>query len=228
LQEVNEELDSFSHSVSHDLRAPLRHVSGFVELLREQEGAKMGASALRYMKIITDATGNMNRLIDDLLEFSRMGRAELQQGRVDMNRLVAEAWAGLEPDRTRRKIVWQTDDLPEVNGDVALLKQVWLNLLSNAIKYTGRREEAKIQVGAVRRGAEVEFFVRDNGAGFDMQYADKLFGVFQRLHQEDEFKGTGIGLANVRRIVMRHGGKIRAEGEVEKGAVFYFTVPAGR
>jgi signal transduction histidine kinase len=228
LQAVNEELDSFSHSVSHDLRAPLRHVSGFVELLQEQEGGRLSPSSSRYLKIITEATQNMNRLIDDLLAFSRMGRVELWRGRVDMNALVAEAWAELEPDRVGRKIAWEVDELPEVDGDGALLKQVWLNLLSNAIKYTGRSEEAEIRVGAIRRGDEVEFFVRDDGAGFEMKYADKLFGVFQRLHQEEEFAGTGIGLANVRRIVMRHGGRVRAEGEVERGATFYFAVPVGK
>ena len=225
LQALNEELDSFSHSVSHDLRAPLRHVSGFAELLKDQEGGKLSPAGARYLKIIGDSTAGMNHLIDDLLRFSRMGRAEMKLSRVDMNRLVAEAWNELELERQGRNISWTPGDFPAVEGDTALLKQVWVNLLSNAIKYTGRRELAEISAGASRHGDEVEFFVKDNGAGFDMKYADKLFGVFQRLHQQEEFTGTGIGLANVRRIVTRHGGKVRTEAEVDRGAAFYFTLP---
>ena len=228
LQALNEELDSFSHSVSHDLRAPLRHVSGFVDLLKEQEGQKLSPAGMRYLKIIKESTGNMNRLIEDLLEFSRMGRAEMQTMRVDMNRLVADVWNELELERKGRNITWSPGDLPAMVGDPALLKQVWVNLLSNAVKYTGKRENAEITAGATRRGDDVEFFVKDNGAGFDMKYAEKLFGVFQRLHQQEDFAGTGIGLANVRRIVMRHGGKVWAEAEVGKGATLYFTLPAGR
>ena len=228
LQALNEELDSFSHSVSHDLRAPLRHVSGFVDLLKEQEGQKLSPAGMRYLKIIKESTGNMNRLIEDLLEFSRMGRAEMQTMRVDMDRLVADVWNELELERKGRNITWSPGDLPAMVGDPALLKQVWVNLLSNAVKYTGKRENAEITAGATRRGDDVEFFVKDNGAGFDMKYAEKLFGVFQRLHQQEDFAGTGIGLANVRRIVMRHGGKVWAEAEVGKGATLYFTLPAGR
>ena len=228
LQAVNEELDSFSHSVSHDLRAPLRHVSGFVDLLKEQEGQKLSPAGMRYLKIIKESTGNMNRLIEDLLEFSRMGRAEMQTMRVDMDRLVADVWNELELERKGRNITWSPGDLPAMVGDPALLKQVWVNLLSNAVKYTGKRENAEITAGATRRGDDVEFFVKDNGAGFDMKYAEKLFGVFQRLHQQEDFAGTGIGLANVRRIVMRHGGKVRAEAEVGNGATLYFTLPATR
>lgn len=228
LQALNEELDSFSHSVSHDLRAPLRHVSGFVDLLKEQEGQKLSPTGVRYLKIITESTGNMNRLIEDLLQFSRMGRMEMQTMRVDMNRLVAGVWDELEPERQGRDIVWSPGDLPAVVGDPALLKQVWVNLLSNALKYTGKKERAEIATGATRREGEVEFFVKDNGAGFDMKYADKLFGVFQRLHQQEDFAGTGVGLANVRRIVTRHGGKARAEGEVGKGATVYFTLPVSK
>ena len=224
LQELNEELDSFSHSVSHDLRAPLRHIGGFVDLLKEQEGAKLSPAGARYLKIISESAGNMNGLIENLLQFSRMGRAEMQTMRVDMNQLVADVWKELEPERKGRNIAWSPGDLPAAVGDPALLKQVWVNLLSNAVKYSGKKERAEISAGATRRGDEVEFFVKDNGAGFDMKYAEKLFGVFQRLHAPEDFAGTGVGLANVRRIVMRHGGRVWAEGELGKGAVFYFTL----
>jgi signal transduction histidine kinase len=226
LQMLNEELDSFSHSVSHDLRAPLRHVDGFVNLLQMVESERLSPKGQEYLKLISNSTESMGRLIEDLLEFSRMGRKELQLGRVDMNSLVAEVWRELEPERKGRNISWSVAPLPEVKGDRAMLKQVWMNLLSNAVKYTGRREQAEIQAGATHNNGEVEFFVKDNGAGFEMQYAQKLFGVFQRLHQKEEFEGTGIGLANVRRIVTRHGGHIRAMAEIDKGATFYFSLPA--
>jgi len=225
LQMLNEELDSFSHSVSHDLRAPLRHLSGFVELVEQREKERLSPKGLEHLKIIAEAARNMSQLIDDLLEFSRMGQTELQRGRIDMNALVAEVWRELEPERKDRQIVWRADVLPEVEGDRAMLKQVWVNLLSNAIKYTGRREQAEIHVGVTQNPNELEFFVKDNGAGFDMRYAEKLFGVFQRLHHKEEFDGTGVGLANVRRIVLRHGGRIRADAEVDRGATFYFTLP---
>ncbi|HEY3761734.1 MAG TPA: ATP-binding protein [Verrucomicrobiae bacterium] len=229
LQMLNEELDSFSHSVSHDLRAPLRHVDGFVNLLQMIEGGKLSPKGQEYVKLISKATTKMGRLIEDLLEFSRMGRKDLQLAPVDMNLLLDEVWRELEPERKGRKISWKAAALPEVKGDRAMLKQVWVNLLSNAVKYTGRREQAEIRVGVTQNNGntgEVEFFVKDNGAGFEMQYAGKLFGVFQRLHDKEEFDGTGIGLANVRRIVMRHGGNIRAEAEKDKGATFYFSLPA--
>jgi signal transduction histidine kinase len=226
LQTLNEELDSFSHSVSHDLRAPLRHMDGFINLLKQMEGANLSPRGQNYLKVVSESAGKMNQLIDDMLQFSRMGRAELQQADVDMNALVAEAWQELETDRNGRDLLWHVDPLPAVKGDRAMIKQVWANLLSNAVKYTGKRERAEIQVGVTPRIGEAEFFVKDNGAGFEMQFADKLFGVFQRLHQKEEFEGTGIGLANVRRIVTRHGGRIWANAEKDRGATFYFTLPA--
>jgi signal transduction histidine kinase len=225
LQALNEELDSFSYSVSHDLRAPLRHVGGFVELLQKQEGEKLSSKGLEYLKIILTSTKTMSGLINDLLEFSHMGRAELRKSELDMKALVGEVWLGLSPERQDRSIVWSVADLPPVEGDGAMLKQVWVNLLSNAVKYTKRREQVEIQVGFTARDQENEFFVKDNGAGFDMKYADKLFGVFQRLHHKEDFEGTGIGLANVRRIITRHGGRTWADSKIDGGATFYFTLP---
>jgi len=230
LQLLNEELDSFSHSVSHDLRAPLRHINGFIGMLAELERDKLSATGSRYMQVISKAANDMESLIENLLEFSRMGRAELQQGRVNMHQLVTEVWNELEPERKGRNFAWTMNPLPDAEGDRAMLKQVWANLLSNAVKYTGQRNQAEIQVGATLRDSETEYYVKDNGAGFDMKFAGRLFGVFQRLHRKEEFDGTGIGLANVRRIVGRHGGRIWVEAAVNQGATFYFTLPkqAGR
>jgi hypothetical protein len=225
LQALNEELDSFSYSVSHDLRAPLRHVGGFIELLQRQEGEKLSAKGLEYLKIVLTSTQTMSGLINDLLEFSHMGRAELRKSHVDMNVLVNDVWHELTPERNDRNIAWNRADLPQVEGDGAMLKQVWVNLLSNAVKYTKRREQADIQAGFTERDGESEFFVKDNGAGFDMKYANKLFGVFQRLHHKEDFEGTGIGLANVRRIITRHGGRTWADSKIDGGATFYFTLP---
>ena len=231
LQALNEELDSFSHSVSHDLRAPLRHIGGFVDILVRTETERISPTGQRYLKIVSDSTANMNQLIDDILSFSRMGRGELQCQPLDMNELVEQAWQELEPERKDRNITWSVGTLPMTKGDRAMLKQVWLNLLSNAIKYTRPRNSAEIHVSAQvspqARDGEVEYCVKDNGVGFDMKYVDRLFGVFQRLHHKTEFEGTGIGLANVRRIIQRHGGKIWATSEMEKGAEFRFTLPVG-
>jgi signal transduction histidine kinase len=225
LQALNEELDSFSYSVSHDLRAPLRHVGGFIELLQRQEGEKLSAKGWEYLKIVLTSTQTMSSLINDLLEFSHMGRAELRKSCVDMKVLVKDVWRELTPERNDRNIAWNMADLPQVEGDGAMLKQVWVNLLSNAVKYTKRREQADIQAGFTERELENEFFVKDNGAGFDMKYANKLFGVFQRLHHKEDFEGTGIGLANVRRIITRHGGRTWADSKIDGGATFYFTLP---
>src|ERR1700677_109690 len=213
LQALNEELDSFSYSVSHDLRAPLRHVGGFIELLQKQEGEKLSGKGNDYLKIILASTQTMSSLINNLLEFSDMGRAEMRKSQVDMKALVNEVWVGLSLERKDRNIVWDVADLPAVEGDGAMLKQVWVNLISNAVKYTNRRDRAEIHVGFTERDGESEFFVKDNGAGFDMKYANKLFGVFQRLHHKEDFEGTGIGLANVRRIITRHGGRAWADGK---------------
>lgn len=225
LQALNEELDSFSHSVSHDLRTPLRHLDSFSGLLQREAKGNLSPKAMHYLQIIAESAQNMTKLIDNLLAFSRTGRAELRRSNINMGRLVEEVWRELEPEKKGRQISWSVADLPEVEGDGALLKQVWLNLLSNAIKYTGRREGTEIRVGATARDGEMEFFVQDNGVGFDMQYADRLFGVFQRLHHKEEFDGIGIGLANARRIIQRHDGRIWATAEINQGATFYFTLP---
>ena len=226
LEAVNKELEAFSYSVSHDLRAPLRHVDGFAELLKQEHGSGLSDIGKRYLKTISDASKRMGTLIDDLLVFSRMGRAELRKRRVVSDELVKEVIQEMGDDLRDRKIKWEIGHLPDVQADRAMLKQVWVNLISNALKYSRNREEAQIEIKGHRNGdGHLEFFVRDNGAGFSMEYAEKLFGVFQRLHQMEEFEGTGIGLANVRRIVLRHGGQTWAEGKVDAGATFYFTLP---
>ena len=224
LQLLNEELDGFTQSVTHDLSAPLRRINGFIELLERDLDGKLGTDGAHYMDAISRSARSMEGLIRDLLKFSQTGRAELYCAPVDMNALVAEVWQELAGERKNRDIEWQVDDLPNISGDRALLKQVWANLLSNAVKYTSRRPAAKIHVGAVPSDGETEFFVKDNGAGFDMRFVNKLFKVFQRLHRTDEFEGTGVGLANVRRIVLRHGGRVWAVGELDAGSTFFFTL----
>ena len=226
LEAANKELEAFSYSVSHDLRAPLRHINGFIQLLRKQEGSKLDEASARYLAIITDASKKMGELIDDLLAFSRTGRTEMQIQPMDMVKLVQEVLDEMTLDLNDRNITWEIESLPCAQGDPALLRQVWANLLANAIKYTSTRPEAHIEIGTIPASADAEitFFVRDDGVGFDPSYKDKLFGVFQRLHREDEFPGAGIGLATVRRIIHRHGGQIWAEGEVDRGASFFFTL----
>lgn len=225
LLEANKELESFSYSVSHDLRAPLRHIMGFAQLLESRSGANLDATARRHVKTIADAARQGGKLVDDLLEFSRMGRAELKKAPVSLRELVEEVQRELAPEAEGRKVQWRVGTLPEVQADPALLRLVLKNLLANALKYSRPREEAVIEVGASEGEGETEVFVRDNGVGFEMQYVDKLFGVFQRLHRPEQFEGTGIGLANVRRIIARHGGRTWAEGAVEQGATFHFTLP---
>jgi light-regulated signal transduction histidine kinase (bacteriophytochrome) len=225
LEEANNELESFSYSVSHDLRAPLRHVQGFVEMLRKEADGQLSDKAQRYLGTIAKASSEMGHLIDDLLAFSRLGRAEIRASRVDLDELVQDTIRGLEMATTGRRIVWQMAPLGPVVGDPSLLKPVLANLVGNAVKYSCMRDPAVIDIGcAGEEEGRVILFVRDNGAGFDMQYAHKLFGVFQRLHRTEEFEGTGIGLATVRRIVARHGGRVWAEGAVNEGATFYFTL----
>jgi PAS domain S-box-containing protein len=225
LRSANEELEAFSYSVSHDLRAPLRHVHGYVEMLAQEAGDKLSEEGRRYLKVITDASIEMGELIDDLLAFSRMGRAEMRETSVELDALVQKTLRGLEATTSGRNIVWRIPPLPVVQADPAMLKQVFANLLGNAVKYTRPRDPAQVELGcAGEEDGRIILFVRDNGVGFDPQYAHKLFGVFQRLHRADEFEGTGIGLANVRRIIARHGGRTWAESKVNEGATFYFTL----
>jgi len=225
LRASNSELEAFTYSVSHDLRAPLRHITGFATLLDQQAAQSLDPQGRHYLKTITESAGRMATLIDDLLAFSRMGRASLTKHRVDLSRLLREARDEVSTAINGRRIVWEVESLPTVDADPALLRPVLVNLLSNAVKYTSTRDEARIEIGSTVQPGEVTVFVRDNGVGFDMAYAHKLFGVFQRLHRADEFNGTGIGLANVRRIVQRHGGRTWAEGGVDRGATFYFSLP---
>jgi light-regulated signal transduction histidine kinase (bacteriophytochrome) len=226
---VNRELEAFSYSVSHDLRAPLRHIGGFAALLRESASASLDAEGHRLLQTITDAATRMGRLIDDLLAFSRVGRAPLQCADVNLGPLIREVQQEIMTGMNGHPVAWHLHDLPVVQGDRSLLRLVFVNLLSNAVKYSSTRALAAIEIGTMPGTAdEIVLFVRDNGVGFDMEYAHKLFGVFQRLHSADEFEGTGIGLANVRRIVHRHGGRVWAEGTLDHGAAFYVSLPNGR
>jgi PAS domain S-box-containing protein len=226
LEATNKELEAFAYSVSHDLRAPLRHMAGYAELLQKRVSSVMDEKSHRYMTMILESAKRMGNLIDDLLAFSRIGRAETQKTQVNLEQLVKEAVSDVKQEASGREIVWKIGALPVCYGDRSMLRLVFINLLSNAVKFTRPRPRAEIEIGcADANGGEVEVFVKDNGAGFDMKYASKLFGVFQRLHQTESFEGTGIGLATVQRIIHRHGGNVRAEGAVDHGATFYFSVP---
>lgn len=226
LEMVNKELEAFTYSVSHDLRAPLRHISGFVQLLNETKSTAMDAKSNRYLSIISDSAKQMGKLIDDLLNFSRMGRASLRYGLVDFNHLVNQVIDEIKSGNNYKNIEWELMPLPSLPADFSLMKIVFVNLLNNAVKYSEKVDSPKIQIGFNNtEESKIVFYVRDNGAGFDMKYAHKLFGVFQRLHSSEEYEGTGIGLATVRRIVHKHNGETWAEGVVGKGAAFYLSLP---
>jgi signal transduction histidine kinase len=227
LESANQELESFAYSVSHDLRAPLRHIEGYAEILIESVGATLSEEDRGYFHSIVNSVGKMNRLIDDLLNFSRNSRAEMHRGRVNLQDLLENALEEIKPETEGRAIVWKKGLLPVVEGDAPLLRQVFINLLLNAVKYSRPRDPAEIEIGSRVEGGETVVFIRDNGVGFNMEYAGKLFGVFQRLHSPQKFEGTGVGLANVRRIIARHGGRTWAEGKVDEGATFYFSLPLG-
>jgi PAS domain S-box-containing protein len=226
LEEANRELEAFSYSVSHDLRAPLRHLMGYSQMLANSLGGQLSDTSRHYLDTIRSSATRMGALIDNLLSFSRMGRADLATERVDMGEVLRAALDDLGEERRGREVAWRVGQLPAVRGDRVLLRQVWVNLVANALKFTRTRAVAEIGIEAdASGGGMVRFTIRDNGVGFDMRYVEKLFGVFQRLHHHDEFEGTGIGLASVRRIVHRHGGRVWAEGAVDAGAAFHFEIP---
>jgi two-component system sensor histidine kinase/response regulator len=224
LAAANDELEAFSYSVSHDLRAPLRHINGFAGALIEEHGAQLHPEAQRQLNRIQERTKKMTRMIDDLLNLARLDRHSMALQMTSLNSLVENVLHHLESETTGRKIEWRVGSLPSVNCDPGLIQQVFANLLSNAVKYTGRCESAVIEINQATIEGQLVLFVRDNGAGFNPKYSDKLFGTFQRLHSDAEFEGTGVGLATVQRIVRKHGGRIWAEAEVNQGATFYFSL----
>jgi light-regulated signal transduction histidine kinase (bacteriophytochrome) len=225
LETVNKELEAFTYSVSHDLRAPLRAISGFAEAVVEDYGPRLDDEGRRYLGLIQSNAHQMGRLIDDLLNFSRLGRQPMSVAQIDMGALARAVFDELSALEPARRIVFEVGRVPLAEGDAALVRQVVANLLSNAIKFTRTRAEATVEFGYVADRDGGAYYVRDNGVGFDMRYGDKLFGVFQRLHSAAEFEGTGVGLALVQRILSRHGGRAWAEGAVDQGAVFYFALP---
>ncbi len=224
LEAANKELDAFSYSVSHDLRAPLRHISGFSRMLVEEFGPTLDPRALHYLDRIQAGTQKMGLLVDELLNLARVGRCALRLQPTPLTPILGEVLAILHAESEGRQVEWLVADLPAVECDPVLVKQIFQNLLANALKFTRPRARAVIEVSFQEQGGQPVFMVRDNGVGFNMKYADKLFGVFQRLHSTEEFEGTGIGLATVQRIVHKHGGRVWAEGELGKGAAFYFTL----
>jgi len=226
LEAINKELEAFAYSVSHDLRAPLRHMAGYTELLQKKASSTLDEKCSHYILMTLESAKRMGNLIDDLLAFSRIGRAETQKTLFSLTQLVREALTEVRDDTGGRNIAWKIGALPDFYGDRSMLRLVLVNLISNAIKFTRTRPQAEIEIGcADGNSSDLVVFVRDNGVGFDMKYVNKLFGVFQRLHDSDAFEGTGIGLATVQRIIHRHGGKVWAEGVVDSGATFYFSAP---
>ena len=226
LQAVNRELESFTYSVAHDLRAPLRHIQGFSDALLEECAQELSTASRGYLNRIVESTQRMDRLINDLLALAHLGRQELRLQAANLNILVRDVIRDLAPETAGREIEWRIGDLPVIDCDPGLIKQVFYNLLSNAVKYTRPRHPAVIEAGKTMRDGEQVVFIRDNGVGFNMKYVHKLFGVFERLHRREDFEGTGVGLATVQRIVHKHGGRIWAEAKVDEGATFYFTLPS--
>ena len=226
LSATNKELEAFAYSISHDLRAPLRHMVGFTELLQKNSSSLLDEKGRRYMMMILESAKRMGSLIDDLLAFSRIGRAETRETTVSLDQLVREVQNEMSSETEGRNVTWKIESLPDLYGDRSMLKLVLVNLISNAVKFTRTRPQPEIEIGCTEKRKDgVVLFVRDNGVGFDMKYVNKLFGVFQRLHRPEEFEGTGIGLATVQRIIHRHGGQVWAEGQVGGGATFYLSFP---
>jgi signal transduction histidine kinase len=228
LETTNQELESFSYSVSHDLRAPLRWIAGFADALMEDHADVLPAEAQRKIGLIQTEARHMDLLIARLLEFSRLGRKDLLVSDIDMQALVSKVWSGLDEKNGPGRVAFHMEALPPAQGDRMLLEQVWTNFLSNAIKFSAKREHPQVFVRATTEAGECVYSVRDNGAGFDPDYQFKLFGVFQRLHESSEFAGNGVGLALAKRIVSRHGGRVWAQGKLEEGATFFFSLPGGR
>jgi signal transduction histidine kinase len=228
LEAANKELEAFSYSVSHDLRAPLRAIEGFAGILGEDYASQLEPEAQRYLDVIVSSAGKMNRLIDDLLAFSRLSRVDMELRSLDMNVLAKSVVSDLRKKESERPMEIIVQPLPEAEGDAALIRKVWLNLVSNAFKFTRKKSEARIEIGGYAEPETNVYYVRDNGTGFDMQYAPKLFGIFQRLHRVEEFEGSGVGLAICQRILHRHGGRIWTEAKPEEGATFYFTLAPGK
>jgi light-regulated signal transduction histidine kinase (bacteriophytochrome) len=223
-KEVNKELEAFSYSVSHDLRAPLRAVIGYTSLLKEDYESKLDAEANRIIDVIVDKTNFMKHLINDLLSFSKITRLEVVNRYIDMRRMAEKCASEILQNETKKYTVTVLP-MPPCNGDSSMLKQVWQNLISNAIKYSSKKENPEIEIGATEQQDKIIYYIKDNGIGFDMKYADNLFGVFQRLHRQDEFEGTGVGLALARRIISKHSGEIWAASILNEGASFYFSIP---
>jgi len=224
LEEANKELESFTYSVAHDLRAPLRHIAGFSGILVEEFGSSLNAQAQSYLQRIKEGTRKMGQLVDELLTLAQVGRQEPNLQQVGLNSIVKEVIGILEPEIAGRHVEWRIASLPFVECDPTLLKQVFQNLISNSLKYSRPRPQALIEIGPIQVDGRPAIFVRDNGVGFSMKYADKLFGVFQRLHRSEDFEGTGVGLATVQRIIKKHQGKVWAEAQLDQGATFFFTL----
>ena len=225
LESVNKELESFSYSVAHDLRTPLRAVHGYARILKEDHGAQLDHEANRIMNNIMVYATKMGKLIDDLLTFSRLGRKELVKMTIPMQELVMSICNEIKNENSSRNIQFKINDMQTAQGDTIAMKQVWLNLISNAVKYSKLNDETLIETGSGTQGDEIDYYIKDNGVGFGMRYASKLFGVFQRLHSDEKFEGTGVGLAIVHRIIAKHGGRVWAEGKVNEGATFSFSLP---
>jgi signal transduction histidine kinase len=224
MEAANKELEAFSYSVSHDLRAPLRSILGYSDILREDNFDQLNESGKQILNTVQQNARKMNTLIEDLLQFSKLGKKPLEKTQVNNQKLVKNVIEEMDPVLTAKASISVSEMYP-IEADMSLLRQVWINLIGNAIKYSSKKEHPVIEIGSYKSGNEITFVVKDNGAGFDTRYADKLFGAFQRLHKYAEFPGTGVGLALVQRIINRHGGKVWAEGKVNEGAAFYFTLP---